>query len=112
MLKLGFITDEEYIEAIQTELVFNEDYRKEASANSRHSYFVDTVITDIRNDLIAMGYTRKQATNIIYNTGVHIYTTQNTKIQKLLRKNTVRLRTSPSTKPYWTRKPRPNLPLL
>ncbi|MGI6528479.1 MAG: transglycosylase domain-containing protein [Clostridia bacterium] len=84
MLKLDFITDEEYIEAIQTELVFNEDYRKEASANSRHSYFVDTVITDIRNDLIAMGYTRKQATNIIYNTGVHIYTTQNTKIQKIV----------------------------
>lgn len=84
MLKNEFITEEEYIEAIQTKLVFNEDYKKESSANSKYSYFVDTVLTDLRRDLIAMGYTNAQAGNIIYNTGIHIYTTQDPVIQKIV----------------------------
>ncbi len=84
MLKLGKITEEEYIEAIQTKINFNEDYRKDSSLASKYSYFVDAVITDLRNDLKEKGYTNEQASNIIYNTGIQIYTTQDGSIQKIV----------------------------
>lgn len=84
MLSLGFITDEEYIEAIQENLKINDDYKKEASAASIYSYFVDAVIADVREALIEQGYTKQDANNLIYQGGIKIYTTQNAKVQKIV----------------------------
>lgn len=84
MLELGFITEDEYIEAIQTQLVFNEDYKANSQAKFANSYFVDAVIVDVRNDLIALGYTKTQANNLIYNSGCTIYTTQDSDIQAIV----------------------------
>jgi len=84
MLELGKITDEEYIQAIQTELIFNDDYKIDSTKASKYSYFAEKVITDVRNDLIEAGYTYTQATNIIFNTGINIFSTQNTDIQNIV----------------------------
>ena len=84
MLSLGFITDEEYIEAIQEKLVINDDYKKEVATASIYSYFVDAVIVDVREALIAEGYTKQEANNLIYQGGVKIYMTQNPAIQKVV----------------------------
>jgi penicillin-binding protein 1A len=48
---------------------------------SIYSYFVDQVISDVRTDLIKSGYTEKQANNLIYNSGISIYATQDSDIQ-------------------------------
>ena len=82
MMELGFITEEEYIEAIQTELVFEIDTPKNKVKTTKvYSYFEDMVIKSVREDLVAKGYTTAQANNLIYNSGIRIYTTQDTEIQ-------------------------------
>ena len=84
MLECGFITDEEYINAIQEEIKINDDYKKEVAAASVYSYFVDAVLTDVKEALIADGYTKEEAVDLIYQGGIKIYTTQNPHIQKIV----------------------------
>ena len=84
MLECGFITDEEYIEAIQEKLVINDDYKQEVKEASIYSYFVDAVLVDAREALVAAGYTNQEAKNLIYQGGVKIYTTQDPDIQKIV----------------------------
>lgn len=84
MLECGFITDKEYIEAIQEELKINDDYKKEVAAASVYSYFVDAVLTDVKEAFIAEGYTKEEAIDLIYQGGVKIYATQNPYIQKIV----------------------------
>ena len=89
MRELGYIDEAQYMEAIQTELTFNEDYKKHStSANQTstvNSYFMEAVIRDLRNDLMATkGYTETQANNIIYNSGISIRSTMNPDIQKIV----------------------------
>ncbi len=87
MLELGFITEEEYIEAIQTELTFEIDKVKETvtvKANDVYSYFTDMVIKSVREDLVASGMTVNEANNLLFNGGITIYTTQDTRIQTIL----------------------------
>ena len=85
MLKLEMITKDEYIEAIQTELVFNENYVTHSSSGV-YSYFVETAIKDVREKFIELGYTEKEANNLIYGGGISIITTQDKKIQKIVDK--------------------------
>lgn len=84
MLSLGYINDEQYIEAIQEKLQINDDYKKEVVTSSIYSYFVDAVIADVREAFIAQGYTKKEANDLIYNKGIKIYTTQDPKIQSVV----------------------------
>ncbi len=93
MLNQGFITKAEYIEAIQTELVFDtgsssDDSSGEGEAvvevKKAYTYFVDMVISDVRKELIAAGYTKNQANDLIYRSGAKIYTTQDPDIQKIV----------------------------
>ena len=84
MLECGFITDEEYIDAIQEKLVINDDYRQEVAVASIYSYFVDAVLVDAREALVAAGYTNQEAKDLIYQGGVKIYTTQDPDIQKIV----------------------------
>lgn len=84
MLECGFITDGQYIEAIQEKLKINEDYKKEAATASIYSYFVDAVIADVREAFMQAGYTKQEANNLIYNKGIKIYTTQDSAIQKIV----------------------------
>ena len=84
MLECEFITDEEYVAAIQEKLVINDDYKKEVVEASIYSYFVDAVLVDAREALVAAGYTNQEAKDLIYQGGVKIYTTQDPEIQKIV----------------------------
>lgn len=85
MLKNGHITQEEYDEAI------NFDYKKNVcqydpnqKSYSEYSYFVDQLVSDILNDLqVQKGYTYQQAYQLLYSGGLKIYSTQDSKIQKI-----------------------------
>lgn len=84
MLECKFITEDEYIAAIQEKLVINDDYKKEVVEASIYSYFVDAALVDAREALVAAGYTNQEAKDLIYQGGVKIYTTQDPKIQKIV----------------------------
>lgn len=85
MMSLGMITKEEYIDAIQTKIEFNEDYEA-GSSYALYSYFVDAVITDVRDAFMERGYTKAEANKMIYGGGIRIYTTQDRNIQAIVDK--------------------------
>ncbi len=86
MLEQGKITQSEYDEATQEKLNFN--YNPEAgklTKTSNQSYFVDEVIKSVKNYLMnTSGYTEQAALDIIYNNGLHIYSTMDPKVQNSL----------------------------
>ena len=87
MLEQECITQEEYIEAIQTRLEFKIDKNNEDSSAPDpdvYTYFEDAVIKQVRNDLMELGYSKAQANNLIYNSGLQIYTTQDSDIQAIV----------------------------
>jgi len=84
MLELGYITQQEYDEAINQELVFAESNKRNDKTASTQPYFVDQVILDVKKDLMAIGYTEDMAIKTIYNNGLRIYTTMDSDIQKAM----------------------------
>ena len=79
MKELGKITDEEYQKALDTEIVLKAGTLK--SANKR-SYFVDMVMNDVTEDLMAKKKISKdEAQKMILNDGLKIYTTMDSKVQ-------------------------------
>lgn len=84
MMELGMITKEEYIEAIQEDIEFYEEYQTTGSTIGIYSYFVEKVIKDVRNDLIAKGYSKAEANSLIYGGGINIYTTQDKEMQAIV----------------------------
>ncbi len=85
MLELEMITKQQYIDAIQTKLTFNEEYEA-GSSYALYSYFVDAVITDVRDAFMERGYTKAEANKMIYGGGIRIYTTQDRDIQAIVDK--------------------------
>ncbi len=98
MLNEGYISQEEYDEAVAYEMVFtnSENYVKKdstddssaassAAATEIQSYYVDYVIQSVINDLVSQcGYTKSQASKLIYNGGLRIYSAVDTSIQEQL----------------------------
>ncbi|MCX7921216.1 MAG: PBP1A family penicillin-binding protein [Clostridia bacterium] len=84
MLELGFITQQEYDQALSQKLVFNTNYRKTVKESSKQSYFVDQVVLDVKRDLMAKGYSEDLALKTIYNYGLKIYTTQDSNVQNAM----------------------------
>jgi penicillin-binding protein 1A len=86
MLEQGKISQSEYEEALKEKINFN--YNPEAGKvmkTSNQSYFVDEVIKSLKNYLMQTGhYTEQAALDIIYNNGLHIYSTMDPKIQTAL----------------------------
>lgn len=87
MKEQNYISEEEYQEALaddvysRIELVNTEQYSSKSNVNS---YFVDALVDEVTNDLVEeLGYTSTQAYNLIYRSGLSIYTTQDTKIQRI-----------------------------
>ncbi|MCR5792924.1 MAG: transglycosylase domain-containing protein [Lachnospiraceae bacterium] len=84
----GYITDEEYTEAVnddvysRIQIVNDENYTDtEVAANS---YFVDELIDQVTKDLQEkLGYTESQAVSMVYRGGLQIETTQSKKLQKV-----------------------------
>jgi penicillin-binding protein 1A len=86
MLDQGKITQNEYDEAIAEKLKIHvENNENISTANNVQSYFVDYALTEVKKDLMKKYNISADAANIkIYNSGLKIYTTQDTAIQKVM----------------------------
>lgn len=83
MLELGFITQEEYDEAVETELVLNTGAKKKLNAD--YNWFTDHVIEEVLDDLVEeKGYTRNYAWQQLSRGGYRIYTTMDEEMQNYL----------------------------
>ncbi len=86
MLLQNMITENEYNEAIAEDLkIYSGEDGETVSSNNVQSYFVDYVITQVKKDLMEKENISSDAASIkIYNSGLKIYTTQDTKIQNIM----------------------------
>ena len=83
MNELGYITDSEYQEAINHEIVIKIGKKKEQGIST---YFMDKLKQDVITAFMQKGYTEDEAIDILYNGGLRIYSTLDTNIQKILEK--------------------------
>ena len=86
MLELEFITQEEYDEAIADDVYsrierHNVDFLQGTTTSS---YFADALTYDVREDLIAAGYSETMAENLLYSGGLRIMSTMDPKIQAIV----------------------------
>ena len=94
MLRNGFITEEEYEEAMATDenglgLVYNTIFRMDTGATrpllSPFDCFTDALLDQVRDDLISeFGLTLVEANRIIFTGGVRIYSTQDRAMQNVV----------------------------
>ena len=83
MLELGKITQEQYDEAVTSDLVTNNAYQIKQSHIT--SYFSDQVVNDVINDLVfEKGYSYDFATQQVYSGGLKIYATIDMDIQSIM----------------------------
>lgn len=83
MHELGYITDEEYQNALNTELLFRSSETR--SSNDINSYFAEYAISQVINDVAeARAISLDLATTIVYNRGYQIYTTLEPDVQSVL----------------------------
>lgn len=84
MLEQGYITEEEREEAladdVYSRIQIADSENEDASVNT---YFVDALVDDVMEDLIASGYNETQAFTLLYSGGLKIYSTQDPKIQQI-----------------------------
>lgn len=81
MLELGKITNEEYNEAINTQIVF----KKSSDINQTQSYFVDAAIEDVAKNIAKkQNISFEQAKKDIYTKGYKIYSTLDPKVQQVI----------------------------
>lgn len=84
MLKQGYITQKQYDEAVADDVYDRISEHNSGFETSMNSYFVDSVIDDVFNDLVNVkGYSESDAYKAIYQGGLTIKSTQNLDIQKI-----------------------------
>lgn len=86
MLELEFITQAEYDEAMADNVYerierHNVDFMEDSSSSS---YFVDALTYDVREDLIAAGYSESTVDTLLYSGGLRIMSTMDPKIQSIV----------------------------
>lgn len=94
MLQQGYITEQEYNDAVAYEMVFTNsenyqgsqitDSKEGANENKIDSYYVDYVIKTVIDDLQKMGYTKKKARALLYGGGLKIYTAVDFEVQEAM----------------------------
>ena len=83
MLEYGYITQEEYDEAYDKELVLNQ--AQNANVENVKSYYVDQIITDVMADLMEKySCTKEMASRMIYSGGLKIYCCMDLEIQSIM----------------------------
>ena len=85
MLRQEYISTEEYSEAVEDDVYARLEGIdvSSSSSSSNYSYFVDEVIEQLITDLMQQkGYSKQQATNLIYAGGLSVYTTQDMRMQE------------------------------
>lgn len=84
MKEQGYITQEEYDEAMADDVYSRiQIVDSETEDTAVNTYFVDALVDDVLEDLIAAGYNETQAFTLLYSGGLKIYSTQDPKIQKI-----------------------------
>ena len=83
MLDQGYITKEEYVEAMADDVYSRIQKVNEVTSNNNiNSYFVDELTAQVAEDLINVaGYDEDNAYKLLYAGGLKIYSTQNPEIQ-------------------------------
>ena len=85
MLFNEFITEEEYEEAINTDVYETIVRGQSLSVSSTFSCFNDALIAQVRDDLMeTRGWTAAQAYRLIFTGGLRIYSTQNMEMQEIV----------------------------
>ncbi|WP_024832255.1 transglycosylase domain-containing protein [Ruminiclostridium josui] len=86
MLRQGYITQNEYNEAVAEPLkIYKGTSEGDKKDSNIQSYFVDYVLTQVKNDLMKKyNLSSNNATIKLYNGGLKIYTTQDSNIQKIM----------------------------
>lgn len=103
MLDASHITKDEYNEAMKDDVYsrIQSVDNQITQSNNVYSYFVDEVVSQVMNDLQEQkGYTYTQAYNAVYSGGLKIYTTQDSKIQKICNKELSNAENYPNTVSY------------
>ena len=78
MYEVGFITKDEYLNALAEELV----YKSSAVKQDVQDYYVDLVVEDVAEDLMKeYGYTYNYAINMVYYGGLNIYSAEDPELQ-------------------------------
>ena len=78
MYEVGFITKDEYLNALNEELV----YKSSAVKQTVQDYYVDLVVEDVIADLMEQeGYTYNYAENLVYYGGLNIYSAEDPELQ-------------------------------
>ena len=88
MLDQNYITQDQYDEALAGDVYSRIQAAQEKNSsteNTVYTYFEDELTDQIINDLMNIkGYTKTQATNLLYSGGLKVYTTQDSTIQNIL----------------------------
>jgi len=82
MREQEFITEGEYRDALAQELVYAEGSSK--NQEPTYSWFTETVIHDVEQDLQAQGYSEQLAKTLLTTGGLRIYTTMDPRIQSTM----------------------------
>lgn len=83
MYQLGKITKEQYEKALRTDIVLHENSKKN-NGDVINSYFVEYVIKQVIDKMVAQGLSRNLAYQYVSSGGVKIYTTLDPKVQSAL----------------------------
>lgn len=84
MLELGYITQDEYDEAINDDVYSRiQSVNSETDDDSVTSYFVDALVDEVMDDLEDAGYSENEAYTLLYSGGLKIYSTQDSSIQEI-----------------------------
>ncbi len=85
MLELGYITQTEYDEAMADDVYSRiQAVNQETKANAVYTYFEDALVEQVQDDLIEkLGYSEKQAYNMVFSGGLSIFSTQDPAIQQI-----------------------------
>lgn len=82
MLRDEYISQQEYDEAVADDVYSRIQVVNATVENSStYTYFVDALVEQITNDLVAAGYNYNQAVYLLYSGGLSIYSTQDSSIQ-------------------------------
>ena len=88
MLDQNYITKKHYKAALADDIYSRIQAAQEKNSsteNTVYTYFEDELTDQIINDLMNIkGYTKTQATNLLYSGGLKVYTTQDSNIQTIL----------------------------
>ena len=73
------LNDNVYERIAQYNNIYHNNYQETV-----YSYFVDRLVSDVKRDLKAAGYSDAQATKLLYSGGLQIYSTQDSFIQSVV----------------------------